>query len=220
MATWPKKGVTTPASNTSGQRVGISGGRLQQTPVSNTTAQIAGGQVASPMFGRPTWTYVNVQAGPVRGPQPRLARGSGVTGGSSLPGNAPQLPGYLTDNEYFPSQFTYDPIDQPNFLYEVPRQVPSANNGRDMIGTYNPHVSTPGQRFNHQMRQAANWQIMEYPPDNRNLLAWKQAERYRIASYTLSARPPDSSNYFLGYQVDPRIQQAIGGNSIGYMGSQ
>jgi hypothetical protein len=130
------------------------------------------------------------------------------------------LPGYLTDNEYMPSQFTYDPVDQPNFLFQPPRTMHSGENGRGIVGTYEPHDFTIGQRFTHQMRQAANWQVMEYPPDNRNLLVWKQAERYRIASYTLSARPLDSSNYFLGYQVDPRISQAIGGNSIGYMGSQ
>lgn len=220
MATWPKKGVTTPASNTSGARVGIPGGRTAQSPVGVTSAQIAGGQVASPLFGRPQWTYTNVVAGPVRGPQPRLAQGTGRTMVGGLPGNDPMLPGYLTDNEYMPSQYTYDPVDQPTFVLRVPRTINTGNDGRELIGTYAPHDVMVGQRWNHQMRQAANWQVMEYPPDNRQLLAWKQLERYRTASMTLSARPLDSSNYFLGYQVDPRIQQAIGGNSIGYMGSQ
>jgi hypothetical protein len=69
------------------------------------------------------------------------------------------------------------------------------------------------------MRQAANWQVMEYPPDFRNLLAWQQARKYRIESYTLSPRPLDSANYFLGYQINPQVASQIGQTTMGYMGS-
>ena len=195
-------------------QIGAAGGRVSQI-APNPSTTTAG---ANPLFGRPAWTYVQTIAGPVRGPTPHLARGSGATGPNALPGNAAQLPGYLSDNEYRPSTFAYDPINSPSFLGHVPRTINTGTDGRDLVGTYQPHDSTPGTRFNHHMRQAANWQVMEYPPDFRNLLQWQQVQKYRVQSLTLSARPLDSANYFLGYQVNPQIAAAIGQGGIGYMG--
>lgn len=216
MATYPQQGQTTPASNISA--IGAAGGRFAQLRPSRE-AQTAGAQSNNPMFGRPLWTYVQTMAGPVRGPQPRLAQGSGHTGDTSLPGNAPQLPGYLADTEYFPSTFAYDPVYQPGFTAHIPRTIGMGTDGREIVGTYQAHDFTPGQRFNHHNRQAANWQVMEYPPDFRNLLSWQQVQKYRVQSFTLSPRPLDSSNYFLGYQINPQIAAAIGQGTLGYMGS-
>jgi len=171
-------------------------------------------------FGRPIWTYTNVIRGPNRGPTPHLAQGSGRTGASSLPGNAPSLPGYLSDNAYFPSLYGYDLQERDSFLQRIPRTISVGSDGRELVGTYKAHDFTPGQRELSQMRQATNWQQMTFPPDFRNLLAYQQVMKYRVNSITLMARPLDSSNYFLGYQVDPRIQAAIGGSNLGYMGSQ
>ena len=164
-------------------------------------------------------TYVTVQAGPVRGPQPRLARGSGKTGDPSLPGNASQLPGYLSDNEYFPVLNTYDPENLPTFLLRIPKTINVGENGRELVGTYQPHDFAPGTRNFNQMRQASNWQVMEYPPDNRNLLVWQQAMKYRTQSFTNSARPLTANDYFVGYQVNPNISAQIGQSGLGYMGS-
>lgn len=175
---------------------------------------------ANPLFGRPIWSYVNIQRGPVRGPQPRLAQGTGRTGDPALPGNAAMLPGYLSENDYRPVEFDYSPSFSANFLFRPPRSIKTGDNGRSIVGTYEPHDFTPGQRFLNHMRRAENWQDMSYPPSYRNLLAWQQAARYAIQSYTLSARPLASANYFLGYQIQPEVAQAIGQSTLGYMGSK
>lgn len=174
----------------------------------------------NPMFGRPIWTYVTRDSSPVAGPQPRLAKGTGHTGNPSLPGNAPQLPGYLSDNDYFPSTFDYAPRHDPTFERRLPRTINIGTNGREIVGTYQPHDFTPADRWIGQQRQATNWQVMEYPPDFRNLIAWQQVMKYRIASMTISARPLNTNNYFLGYQINPDIAATIGQSGLGSMGSQ
>ena len=176
---------------------------------------------ANPIYSRNAiWSYVTVQTGPVRGPQPRLAQGSGKTGANSLPGNAPQLPGYLADNEYFPVVFEYDTTRQEDFLKNITRTIKTGDDGRQLVGTYVPHDFTPGQRQFSHMRQSDYYQVQEYPPNVRNLLAWQQVARYRVNSLTLAARPLDQSSYFLGYQVDPQVQAQLGQVGLGYMGSQ
>lgn len=205
--------IKNPAQNTT--FIGASGGRFSQSPVSLPQNPIA----SNPMFGRPIWTYTRVQPGPVRGPQPRLARGSGRTGDPALPGNSSQYPGYLSDNEYLPTLFPYDPVNQPTFQKKIPRTIGTGDDGEVVLGTYRAHDFTPGQRFLGHTRQAANWQVMEYPPDFRNLLAYQQVARYRVMSYTLQARPLQANDYFLGYQVNPQIQAMIGQTNLGYMGS-
>lgn len=169
--------------------------------------------------GNAIWTYVNVMRGPVSGPQPRLAQGSGQTGDPGLPGNAPSLPGYLSDQQYFPNVFEYAPVNNEKFTHAIPKFIGIGQDGRDMVGTYVPHASHPGTRFFHQARSAENWQVMEYPPDFRNLLAYQQVMKYRTQSFVLSSRPLDSSNYFLGYQINPAVAAQIGGSSGGYLGS-
>lgn len=176
-------------------------------------------QSANPLIGRPAWTYVSVMAGPVRGPQPRLAQGTGTTGNHSAAGKQSALPAYMSDNEYLPSLDSYAPPDRRDKLMFIPRTINTGSNGRELVGTYEPHDSTPGQRFIHQMRSAANWQRVEFPPDYRQLLAWQQVMKYRVQVYTQAARPLDSSNYFLGYQVDPQVAATIGSSNLGSLGS-
>jgi len=175
--------------------------------------------LSNPMFGRPIWSYVKIDPSPVRGPQPRLARGTGRTGNPALPGNAAALPGYLSDQEYFPVLDSYAPQYEPRFMVEVPRSIHTGNNGRALVGTYQPHDFTPGQKFLGSYRRAAMWETMEYPPDNRNLLAWQQVQKYRVQSLTLQARPLAANNYFLGYQVQPQVQAQLGQSTLGNMGS-
>jgi hypothetical protein len=176
-------------------------------------------QQTNPMFGRPIWSYVNVVRGPVAGPQPRLAQGTGRTGKPSASGTAAQLPGYVSDNDYSPSPFSYQPINRESFENPIPRGINIGQDGRGLVGTYEPYDFTPGQRWNHQMRSAPNWQIMIFGPGFRNTFAWQQVQRYRVNSLTVAARPLGTSNYFLGYQVQPEIQSQIGQNPLGYMGS-
>lgn len=174
---------------------------------------------SNPLFGRPMWTYVNVVRGPARGPQPRLAVGSGPTGGAGKPGTQSQLPGYLTDNEYFPSEFDNQPAARESFLLRVPKTIGVGQDGRDMVSTYTPHDFTPAQHFFSQMRRAANWQVMAFPADYRNLLAYQQVMRYTVQARTRSAKPLTQDNYFLGYTINPQVQAAIGANALGYLGS-
>lgn len=177
---------------------------------------------AVPLYSRNAiWSYVTQVRGPALGPQPRLAQGSGKTAsGTPLPGNASALPGYLTDNEYLPVLFDYDTSYKPNFAYYPPKSINTGNNGRDLVGTYNPHDFVPGQRQLQHMRVADYWQDTAYPPNVRNLLAWQQVQKYRVQSLTLQARPLSTANYFLGYQIDPNVQAAIGQSTLGVMGSQ
>jgi hypothetical protein len=176
-------------------------------------------QQTDPLFGRPIWSYVGVMRGPVSGPQPRLARGTGRTGKPAATGTGAQLPGFVSDNDYQPSPFTYQPINRSNFENLIPRSILIGENGRELVGTYQPHDFTPGQRWNHQMRSASNWQIMAFGPSFRNTIAWQQVQKYRVKSYTISAQPLAKNGYFLGYQVQPEIQSQIGQSSLGYMGS-
>lgn len=207
-------GATLPAHNPFNEKRG----RLGQPTPFPITAQPNTAQ--NPLFGRPIWTYVRRDSSPVAGPQPRLAKGTGRTGDPELPGNAASLPGYLSDNEYFPSEYYYQPIHNPHFRTVLPRSIQTGNDGIELLGTYRAHDFTPADRFLDHMRQAANWQVMVYPPDYRNLLAWQQVMKYRVESLTISPRPLNSSNYFLGYQVNPQLMQDLGQSGLGYMGSQ
>lgn len=182
--------------------------------------------IAPQIYANPTlsrnaiWSYTTVQAGPVRGPQPRLAQGSGLTGDPASPGTAAYLPGYMSDQEYFPTTFEYDTDYRPDFQEVIPRSIHTGENGREMVGTYEPHDFTPAVRQLSHMRQADYWQVQDFPPNVRNLLAWQQVQRYRVNSLTLSPRPLDQSQYFLGYQINPQVASAIGQSGLGSMGSQ
>lgn len=172
-------------------------------------------------FGRPNWTYVSVVRGPVRGPQPRLAQGTGRTNNkSAAPGTEPQLPSYMHDYDYRPVPFSYQPPNRQSFPQQIPRTIDVGTNGRDLVGTYQPHDFTPAVRNFSHMRSAANWQLQAFLPDFRNTLEWQQVQVYRPRSNTRSAMPLSSSQYFLGYAVTPEIGSQIGQNILGYMGSQ
>lgn len=175
---------------------------------------------SNPMFGRPAWSYVRLQQSPRMGPQPRLAKGSKPTPDHALPGNTSRLPGYLTDQEYEPNLFDYQPQNKQTHTALLPRSVALGVDGRELVGTYRPHDFVPGTRVLGSLRSTANWQVMQFAPNFRNLLAWQQVRRYRVESLTLSARPLDSSQYFLGYQVNPDIVANIGMSGLGYMGSK
>lgn len=199
---------------------------LAQNPFNNTAgvasnpipvSQSASAPIGlSPLFGRPqAATYVTVTQTPVKGPQPRLSIGSGHTGNTSLPGNAPSLPGYLSDNSYFPVEFEYQASHNPNTKINIPRSIGIGNDGLDMLGTYRAHENVQADRFFNQNRSAANWQQMSFPPDNRNILAYQQVRKYQVNSLIQQARPLSQNDYFVGYQVNPSVQAAIGQSTLG-----
>lgn len=170
------------------------------------------------LFGRPA-NYTDIVRGPTQGPSARTAPGTGRTG-APTGGTGAQLPGYVSDNQYEPTLFQYQPRARQDFLYRPPQTFPAASDGKELLGTYRAHDFVIGQRFNHQMRAAANWQVIAFPDRFRDLNQWQQVQKYRVLSATLSARPLTQENYFLGYQVDPKIAAQIGQSNLGYMGSQ
>lgn len=175
---------------------------------------------SNPMFGRPIWSYVGIAPGGTTGPQPRLAQGSGRTGDPALPGNAARLPGYLSDQEYQPVEFTYAPGYEPRFMLQLARTIHQGDDGLHALNpTYRAHENVQADRWSAARRTAEMWQTMEFPPGPRNLMAYQQVQRYRIQSLTLQARPLAQSNYFLGYQVQPQVQANIGQSTLGYMGN-
>jgi hypothetical protein len=114
----------------------------------------------------------------------------------------------------------YAPANRQSWVNFIPGTLPGIGvNGRDIVGTYNPHDFAVGIRFNHQMRSAANWQVMQFPPDFRELLQRQQVMRYQVASYTRSHAPLRQTDYFLGYTTQPAVAARIGASGLGYMGS-
>lgn len=179
---------------------------------------------ANPLFGRPpTYTRTDVVRAPIRGPQPRLAKGTGRTGQPSFPGTQATLGGYVSDNAYYPTTFTYDPIENPIRTKRIAATIPlpGTDDGLHALNpTYRAHDFSTGNRFNHQMRSAYNWQVMEFPPDFRNLLAFQLVRKYLLDTVTIQARPLAQSNYFLGYNVQLQDADKLGlmGGGMGSMG--
>lgn len=170
----------------------------------------------------PRSNFQNAANPQMPGPVSKLGYGSGRTGNSPLPGSQTIIPGYSQVYYYQPSLFGYYPKYRRNFQFLPPRETPeSGGNGRDLVSTIEPHDFTPAQRQFSHMRRAANWQVQEYPPDFRNLLEALKVERFRTESRTVAARPLLSTDFFLGYQVNPATAQSLGygGVSMGVLGS-
>lgn len=195
------------------------------SPNEQLNADVAQAIRANPLFGRPApYTRTDVVRSPVRGPQPRLAQGTGRTGAAAFPGTQAGLPAYVSDYEYFPTVFTYDPVENPNRQKRIAATLatPGTDDGLHALNpTYRAHDFSMGGRFNHQMRSAYNWQVQEFPVNFRNLLGFQYVRKYLLDSITLQARPLSQSNYFLGYQVQPRDAQKLGlmGGGMGTLGS-
>jgi hypothetical protein len=179
------------------------------------------GTQSTPRYSRNA--YSTIYNSSVLGPMPQVKRNLG-TGHSALgatpPGQAPLLPGYVTQNEYQPSLDEYQPNFSDTFEGQLPRSIGVGNNGRELVGTYQPHDWVQADRFNNMLRSAPNWQVMAFPPGYRQLLQWQQVMRYQVQSQTIAARPIRQTDYFLGYVTDPTVAATISGNNLGYMGSQ
>lgn len=191
---------------------------------------------ANPLFGRPPYAQVAAQgvlgpvpAGNYRGGvtwMPPRQLGTGRTGALSKPGEANVLPGFMAERkDYQPTTMEYAPDLRVSWMNKIPATLatPGTMDGIALLGTYRAHDFTAGRgdtRFIHQMRSAPNWQVMSFPPDFRKILQWQQVMRYQVMSQTRAARPLRQTDYFLGYVTQPSVAAQIGGNTLGYMGSQ
>lgn len=167
------------------------------------------------LLGYPGWRYVSVQTSPRLGPTPRLAQGSGQTGGPDNRSDGTQYGGYLSDSAYFPAPLDYSPETSGNFRAVIPPSVGLGVNGRELMGTYQPHDFTPARYEQHQRRSAENWQVMSYPANWRNLLGAQQAAKYNLYNQVALARPLAQNDYFLGYQMTLSDAASLGVTGMG-----
>lgn len=160
------------------------------------------------------------------GPIPKLSSGSGLTGTGNRDnralGFAPA--GYATQ-QYMPvTQFDYMPpldesfdigISEKTPYAGLPKSIAVGTDGREMVGTYQPHDFTPAAHFFKQGRSGGNWQDMSFGPDYRQLLDQQQVARYNLYNQVALARPLSPNAYFLGYQTQASVSQMIGGTAQG-----
>lgn len=163
------------------------------TPSANSTT--------NPLFGRPGIDYTGRVSTSQAGPIPRMSVGSGRTGVASDRSTGFVPTGNAGQQDYQPQGLEYSPLavdafSRPNM---PPRTVNLGNNGRELVGTYEPHDFTPVQRFFHNWRAASNWQSIAYGPNWRNLLIWQQVQKYNLFNAVAQSRPLSQTDYFLGY---------------------
>lgn len=164
------------------------------------------------------WSYVSQMAQPVLGPQPRLAIGTGATGGASRGNNAAGIPGYMSSQDYEPQPFTYAPPNNPVAMHVAPQSIGVGDDGLHALNpTYRAHDFTPATRFINHLRSAPPWQVQMFPAQYRNTLQYQQVQRYRVHSQIMAARPLARSDYFLGYQIDQTVAGQLGMNNLGSM---
>ena len=201
------------------QNVGSQFGALQSNPnpraLQVTAAEVFG---SVPMFGRPGWQYVNVQAQPRIGPQPRLVRGTGKT--ARGPSESPLLGGFASHEDYHPQGMEYDPAWVENRMQDIPKTINTGDDGIELLGTYRAHDFIPAQRIFSHKRMAPMWEEMVYPADWRNLLRYKQVQKYLVSTRTESAYIIPQASYFLGYVTNPQVGSQLNQTGLGYMGSQ
>lgn len=178
----------------------------------------------NPLFGRPglSSVYQATVATPQAGPILRGSVGSGNTSSGESNRSTGFIPGgsLVTQTDYQPQGLENHPLGSDTFA--LPNMPPKAlnlgTNGRELVGTYNPHDVTPLQRFISMWRSAYNWQVTGYGPNWRNLLIAQQVQKYNLYSTLAQSRPVSQQDYFIGYTTNPDTVQAAGGygGSLGY----
>lgn len=172
-------------------------------------------QGSSPSFARPGWAYLTPVAMPQRGPTPRLARGSGGSGYDNR--SQGFYPGaYLAHGDYKPSPMDYNPSTNPRFLQRIPQTIHVGDDGLHALNpTYRAHDFFVAQYMPESNRSSANWQVMSYPANWRNLLQHQQVAKYAPYNQVTMAYPLPQSNYFLGYRIDSTQAAALGSSGMG-----
>ena len=174
---------------------------------------------AGPLFGRPGMTYTQVLDTPNAGPAPKLSYGSGQTGSPSNRQRGHIVGGYVSENDYRPDSYDYQPEQSDTFTKKLPGSVGLGANGRTLVGTYDPHDFTPANYFRESYRAAQNWQEMAFGPSWRALLQWQLAKKYNLFNAISQSRPLQTSDYFAGYQMtiaDANGYSGGGMNTLGY----
>lgn len=181
----------------------------------------------NPLFGRPGLSSVyqatvnTSQAGPIL----RGSVGSGNTGSGEANRSTGFIPGGSLDvqRDYQPQGLENHPLGSDTFT--LPNTPPKAlnlgTNGRELVGTYQPHDFTPLQRFINMWRSSYNWQVTGFGPNWRNLLIAQQVQKYNLYTTLAQSRPLSQQDYFVGYVTSPGVAGAAGaaggyGGSLGY----
>ena len=179
-----------------------------------------GPNVISPLFGHPGWSYVYSKPAWRWGPTAKLAPGTGHTniGARSNRNQGFQPTGYGTVQFIDVNQYDYSPDTDPNYGLKaernnssLPRSIPFANDGAELVGTYRAHDSTPADRFFKQGRSSSNWQDMTFGPDYRYLTEYQGVGRYNLYNSIALVRPLSPNDYFFGYVTQPNVASQIGG---------
>lgn len=167
------------------------------------------------LLGKPGWSYQAVNTSPKMGPVPRMAQGSGQTAAPDVRQDGTQYGGFLSNQEYQPAPFDYEPGQTDNFLARIDKRGVGGVDGLALVGTYRAHDFTVAEYEQHNRRSADNWQVMSYPPNWRKLLGAQQVAKYNLYNQVAMARPLQQNDYFLGYQMTLAQNAGVGGYSLG-----
>lgn len=177
-------------------------------------------QSLTPSITRSNWVYLNMLPPVQGGPTPHLAQGTGRTGRPDSRNTGFVPGGYLARSDYSPSPMDYTPRTRVRFLQRIPKTISQGIDGlAAMNPTYRAHDFTMASYMPEMSRSAANWQVMSFAANSRNLLARQQVAKYNIYNQIATARPLSGSNFFLGYQVNPQVASPYGGSGQIPMGS-
>lgn len=174
--------------------------------------------VAGGLFGPSIYTYTAIARGPNIGPLPRLAQAGLNNTQTNVAGTNVNTPSYAIQEDYKPDTFEYGPSYNPSTFLRPPTSIGVGSNGRELVGTYEPHDNTLARYTYNQNRRATNWQQQSFPPHFRPLLQYQQVMQYQIQNMRQSATPIAQNNYFFGYQVTNTVQSQIGQNALGSLG--
>lgn len=181
--------------------------------------------LTNPLFGRPGITYTPRVSNSQAGPLPKMSVGSGQTGQASNRSTAGFVPaGHISVVE------DYQPVGLDNEPYQVdtftrpnvpPKTINAGTNGRELVGTYEPHDFTPAQRFFQQWRAAQLWMSPVFGPSWRNLLVWQQVAKYNLYNAMAQSRPLSQTDYFAGYVTPDNVGvqgsgMGVSGGTLGY----
>lgn len=165
------------------------------------------------------WAYTGQPLQAINTPKSKTSTGTGRTGKPAPAGQSATLPGYVSEPNYTGASFGYNPRFRDDFVRPIPKSIQHGVDGLLALNpTYRAHDFVLAQYANDQNRRASAWQEQAFPPSFRDLVQWQQVRKYRVFSQTVSNRPLDPNNYFLGYVTQPQIAAQIGGSGLGYMG--
>lgn len=181
--------------------------------------------ITNPLFGRPGISYTPRVGNSQAGPLPKMSVGSGQTGQATNRSTAGFVaPGHLAVIE------DYEPVGLDNEPFQVdtftrpnvpPKTIGVGTNGRELVGTYDPHDSTPAQRFIQQWRAASMWMSPVFGPSWRNLLIWQQVAKYNLYNAVAQSQPLSQADYFAGYVTPDTVGvqgsgMGVSGGTLGY----